>query len=86
MRTTRPNPAMLRAEARLLTFAGLILLGIGFPLTIFLAAQALAPGGLSPILPIAMGAPPIILGYLACHFASHRMVKAKTLEGGGERR
>ena len=77
---------MLRAEARLLTFAGLLLLGIGFPLTIFLAAQALAPGGLSPILPIAMGAPPIILGYLACHFASQRMVKAKTLEGGSEQR
>lgn len=86
MRTTRPTPAMLRAEARLLTFAGLILLGIGFPLTIFLAAQALAPGGLSPILPIAMGAPPIILGYLACHFASQRMVKAKTLEGASEQR
>ncbi len=86
MRTIRPTPAMLRAEARLLTFAGLILLGIGFPLTIFLSAQALAPGGLSPVLPIAMGAPPIILGYLACHFASQRMVKAKTLESGGEQR
>jgi hypothetical protein len=23
-----------------------------------------------------------VLGYLACHFASQRMVKAKTLEGG----
>ena len=86
MRTTRPTPAMLRAEARLLTFAGLILLGIGFPLTIFLAAQALAPGGLSPVFPIAAGLPPILLGYLACHFASQRMVKAKTLEGGGEQR
>lgn len=77
---------MLRAEARLLTFAGLILLGLGFPLTMFLAAQALAPGGLSPVLPIALGAPPIILGYLACHFASQRMVKAKTLEGDGNQR
>jgi len=77
---------MLRAEARLLTFAGLILLGLGFPLTMFLAAQALAPGGLSPVLPIALGAPPIILGYLACHFASQRMVKAKMLEGGGNQR
>lgn len=76
---------MLRAEARLLAFAGLILLGIGFPLTIVLAAQALAPGGLSPIFPIAAGAPPILLGYLACHFASQRMVKAKALEGACER-
>jgi hypothetical protein len=24
--------------------------------------------------------PPILLGYLACHFASQRMVKAKALE------
>ncbi len=82
MRTTRPTPEMLRAEARLLTIAGLILLGIGFPLTLFLAAQALAPGGLPPLLPVAAGTPPIILGYLACHFASQRMVKAKLLEGG----
>jgi hypothetical protein len=73
---------MLRAEARLLTFAGLILLGAGFPTTLALVALALTPGGLSPMLPIAAGAPPLVLGYLACHFASQRMVKAKTLEGG----
>lgn len=77
---------MLRAEARLLMIAGLILLGIGFPLTIVLAAQALSPEGLSPVLPIAAGAPPILLGYLACYFASQRMVKAKALEGGSVRR
>lgn len=77
---------MLRAEARLLMIAGLILLGIGFPLTMVLAAQALSPEGLSPVLPIAAGGPPILLGYLACHFASQRMVKAKALEGGGGRR
>lgn len=77
---------MLRAEARLLLVAGFVLLGIGFPLTMVLAGQALSPGGLSPVLPIAVGAPPIILGYLACHFASQRMVKAKALEGSGGRR
>lgn len=82
MRSTRPTPETLRAEARLLTIAGLILLGLGFPLTLFLTAQALAPGGLSPLLPVAAGTPPIVLGYLACHFASLRMVKAKSLEGG----
>jgi hypothetical protein len=86
MRPTRPTPTTLRAEARLLMIAGLILLGIGFPLTIVLAAQALSPEGLSPVLPIAAGAPPILLGYLACHFASQRMVKAKALEGGSVRR
>jgi hypothetical protein len=86
MRSTRPTPATLRAEARFLTFAGLILLGIGFPLTIVLAAQALAPGGLSPVLPIAAGLPPIVLGYLACHFAWQRMLKAKALEGASGQR
>ncbi len=80
MRAPRPSAAALRAEARLLTLAGVILLVIGFPLTLFLVAQSLSPDGLAPILPLAVGAPPIMLGYLACHFASARMVKAKALE------
>ena len=80
MRQNRPNPAALRAEARLLTVAGLILLGIGFPTTLLLVAQSLAPEGVSPVLPAAIGAPPIMLGYIACHFASKRLVKAKALE------
>jgi hypothetical protein len=82
MRQNRPNPAALRAEARLLTVAGLILLGIGFPTTLLLVAQSLAPEGVSPVLPFAIGAPPIMLGYIACHFASKRLVKAKALERG----
>ena len=81
MGSPRPDSASLRAEARLLTLAGLILLGLGFPLTLYLVSLSLGPNGLSPILPLAIGAPPIILGYIACHFASVRMVKAKTLEG-----
>lgn len=80
MRSTRPTAAALRAEARLLSIAGVILLLLGFPLTLWLVAGALAENGLSPILPLAVGAPPIVLGYLACHFASQRMVKARTLE------
>lgn len=80
MRASRPTSATLRAEARVLTIAGLILLGAGFPATLVLALQALEPDGLSPVLPVAIGAPPILLGYLACHFASRRMVKAKSLE------
>lgn len=77
----RPNPAALRAEARLLTVAGFVLLGLGFPLTLIMTAIALGAGHTSPFVPAAMGAPPIMLGYLACHFASQRMVKAKALEG-----
>ena len=80
MRTTRPTAASLRAEARLLSIAGIMLLLIGFPLTLWLVAGALAENGISPILPLAIGAPPIALGYLACHFASQRMVKARALE------
>ena len=81
MRLSRPDSQSLRAEARLLTLAGLILLGLGFPLTLYLVSLSLGPAGLSPILPLAIGAPPIVLGYIACHFASVRMVKAKSLEG-----
>jgi hypothetical protein len=71
--------ATLRAEARLLATAGLILLALGFPVTMALVAYALASDG-SPMAPLAIGAPPIVLGYLACHFASRRMEKAKALE------
>lgn len=80
MRTNRPNPAALRAEARVLTTAGLLLLVAGFPLTMLLVADALTAEGASPWLPLAAGLPPITLGYLACHFASARMVQAKALE------
>jgi len=79
MRADRPNPNALRAEARLLTTAGVLLLVTSFPVTLFLVAQALLADG-SPFLPVAVGAPPMMLGYLACHFASQRMVKAKALE------
>ena len=80
MAAYRPNPAALRAEARLLTIAGLFLLGAGFPVTLVMVAMALSAGSQSPLTPAFIGAPPIMLGYLACHFASHRMLKAKALE------
>ncbi|MEZ5955606.1 MAG: hypothetical protein R3C27_00110 [Hyphomonadaceae bacterium] len=80
MAAHRPNPAALRAEARLLSVAGFVLLGIGFPLTLIMTAMALGAGENAPFLPAAVGAPPIMLGYLACHFASQRMVKAKAME------
>ncbi|MBC7767233.1 MAG: hypothetical protein H7124_00430 [Phycisphaerales bacterium] len=80
MRDNRPNAETLRAEARLLTTAGVMLLAVGFPMTLLLVAQALTSEGASPFLPLAAGAPPIMLGYLACHFASQRMLSAKALE------
>ncbi|MES1201618.1 MAG: hypothetical protein ABUS57_09250 [Pseudomonadota bacterium] len=84
MRIVSQNATSLRAEARLLTTAGLILLAIGFPLTITLAIMALSPRGLSPIFPPAIGGPFLILGYLACHYASERLAKAKRIEAGAE--
>jgi hypothetical protein len=80
MAVLRPNPAALRAEARLLTIAGFFLLGVGFPVTLVMVAMALGSGSESPFVPAVIGAPPIMLGYLACHFASQRMVKAKAIE------
>jgi hypothetical protein len=81
MDTQRQTPATLRAEARLLATAGLLVLGVAFPLTLLLVAEQLEETATSPFLPIAIGAPPIMLGYLACHFASRRIVKATMLEG-----
>ena len=80
MSSVRPNAASLRAEARLLITAGVILLAIGFPATIALVARALGAEGFPSVLPLAIGAPPIVLGYLACHFASQRLEKARALE------
>lgn len=82
MAAHRSNPVALRAEARLLTVAGVVLLGVGFPVTLVMVAIALGSGADSPFVPAVIGAPPIMLGYLACHFASQRMVRAKAIEGG----
>lgn len=74
------SAAALRAEAGVLSISGLLLMAIGFPLTLFLVAWALAEGGLPPMLPVVIGAPPLMIGYLACHYASLRLVKAKAME------
>ncbi len=73
------SAAALRAEAGVLGISGIMLMAIGFPLTLFLVAWALAEGGLPPMLPVAIGAPPLMIGYLACHYASQRLVMAKAL-------
>ena len=74
------SPRSLRDEARLLTLAGVMLIAIGFPLTITLALFALSPDGLPPLLPLVAGGPPLMLGYIACHYASERLARAKALE------
>lgn len=79
MSRNRPKASVLRAEARILTIAGALSLAVGFPLTLAMVAWSLADGGVSPLAPLATGAPLVMLGYLACHFASLRMAKAKAL-------
>ncbi len=74
------TPTNLRSEAGFFSTAGMILLGLGFPLTLFLAAMAISPDGLSPAFPIMFGGPPVALGYLACRYASWRLAQAKSLE------
>jgi hypothetical protein len=77
----RRSIATLRAEARLLAVAGAILLAIGLIATLLLVARALAADGAPAALPIWVGGPPLLFGYLACHFATLRMQRACALEG-----
>lgn len=86
MSVQHQSPTTLRAEARLLTTAGLLLLGLGFPITLTLVAIALGAGSPAPLMPLAIGAPPIMLGYLACHFASQRLLRAKSIEASDKQR
>ncbi|MGH6952397.1 MAG: hypothetical protein ACREH4_16155 [Vitreimonas sp.] len=72
---------MLRTEAWLLGASGVALLALAFPVTLIMVAHALQENAGSAFLPAAIGAPPIVLGYLACHLASRRLLKAKSLEG-----
>ena len=81
MDRNRTPAQLLRAEASVLTLAGVLLLAIGFPFTLMLVAMALTSETFSPMLPIAAGAPPIMLGYLACHFAARRLEKARAIDG-----
>lgn len=74
------DPSALRAEARLLATAGLILLVLAFPVTLALVAYALTSRAISPVLPLAVGLPPIMIGYLACHFATQRIMRAQRLD------
>ncbi len=70
---------VLRGEARFMAAAGMILMGVALPLTLVFVALALGSSDISPLLPIAVGAPPTMIGYLACHFASRRLAKVKAL-------
>ena len=69
----------LRAEARLLTTAGVLLMAIGLPLTMYLVALAISPEGISPLAPLTLGGGPVLMGYLTCHMASQRLARAKAL-------
>jgi hypothetical protein len=70
----------LRGEARFLAAAGMILLAVALPLTLVFVAAALGRAGASPLLPLVVGAPPTMIGYLSCHYASRRLAKLQLLE------
>lgn len=81
--------AALTAEARLLAAAGIILLALGFPLTLTLAWFAMTAGGaISPLAPALIGGMPLLVGYIACELASRRYARAKMLapKRGGKRK
>ncbi len=74
---------LLRAEARVMVRAGLILLAFGFPTTIAFTVLALAPEGVSPLAPLLSGGPLVALGWAACRYAAWRMSQADALESSG---
>jgi hypothetical protein len=57
-----------------------MLLLIGFPLTLALVSMSMSPEGLSPLMPALVGGPPVLMGYLACRYASSRLMRAKVVE------
>lgn len=74
-----PPSDTLRGEARILNIAGVLLLLASFPFTMLLVARALS-GGIPSMLPLAAGAPFILLGYLLCSFAARRHLQARKLD------
>lgn len=69
----------LRAEARIVTMAGVILLAIGLPLALILAALALGPRG-DALAPVIWAGPLILMGWGACQYGARRLEQAQALE------
>jgi hypothetical protein len=82
----RRTPATLRAEARIFAFAGAILLAIGLVCSVILVMRALSDVHIPPAFPLLIAGPPLVLGYLACHFATLRMLRARAMEKAPRRR
>jgi hypothetical protein len=83
---SRRTSATLRAEARILALAGAILLAIGLVCVLILVKRALSHEGGSALDPLLIAGPPLVLGYLSCHFATLRMQRAQVLEQRPHRR
>lgn len=82
MTKSRPMASIMRAEARVLSVAGMLLLAASFPFTLFMVSIALAAKSAAPWAPAVAGAPPLLLGYLMCHVAARRLVRARQLDRG----
>ncbi|MBI1252200.1 MAG: hypothetical protein GC189_12100 [Alphaproteobacteria bacterium] len=75
--------AALRGEAQFALACGAMLLAAGFVLSCGLAVQALfTPDSGWPIAAVALGGPPILLGWAAWAYAAFRLDQAQALERG----
>lgn len=70
------KPSVLRAEARVLAFAGAATLAASFPPTMSVALAALIAHQPPSASAVSLGALAMAAGYIACHLASRRLVQA----------
>ena len=80
MATQTHIASVLRAEARLMSVAGMLLLAAAFPFTLYLAVLALVGDHVSALTPLVAGAPPILLGYCVCHRGAYQLQRARKLD------
>lgn len=75
--------AMLRAEARFAVICGAVLLALGLGAAGFFTMLAWpVDGGVSPFAGPIFAAPPILIGWGICAYASGRLERARKLEAG----
>ncbi|MBY0565584.1 MAG: hypothetical protein K2P58_15550 [Hyphomonadaceae bacterium] len=78
---TATRPSALRAEARVLAFAGMVTLAVSFPPTMSAALSALFTQGPLPWSALSLGGVALVSGYVACHLASGRLMLARVRDG-----
>lgn len=79
--TPKAEAAFLRAEGRFAVMVGAILMGIGLLLACGLAIVSLATG-LSSVMPAAVAAAPVLLGWAALWYGAWRFEQALAVTRG----